>query len=211
MAASRIMAIGDIHGQHLKLEKMLARLAWQPNRGDTLIFLGDFIDYGPQSAAVVNTVSDLVTEYPLEVIALMGDHDRMFLDFISGKTNRSISQGQEATVRSYQAPGAELTCEQLLFFRNLYTYYETDSYIFVHAGLRPGLSLAAQTPGDLVGIQDDFLNSDYDFGRTVVFGHTPQNRKPLVAPGRLGLDTGAALGGPLTAVVLPEMKFISVE
>lgn len=211
MAASRIMAIGDIHGHHLKLEKILLKLGWQSGQGDMLVFLGDYIDYGPHSAAVVETVSDLVTEYPQEVVALMGDHDRLFLDFISGKTSLPISKEQEATVRSYQASGAELTCEQLLFFRNLSPYYETEDYIFVHAGLRPGQTLAQQTLEDLIGIRAEFLNSTYDFGRTVVFGHTPQNGKPLVAPGRLGLDTGAARGGPLTAVVLPEMKFVSVD
>ena len=77
MVASRIIAIGDIHGQHSKLEQLLVKLAWQPNRGDLLIFLGDYIDYGPHSSSVVETVSDLVTEHPLEVVALMGDHDRI--------------------------------------------------------------------------------------------------------------------------------------
>lgn len=211
MGTGRYFVIGDIHGQVEKLEQLLASLPWRSGQGDLLIFLGDYIDYGPQSAAVVNLVSGLVVRHPEEVIALRGDHEEKFLNFISGRAKLDQSCGQEATVRSYQSLGlgGKFSSEHLFFLRNLRSFYQAGDYVFVHAGLRPGVALEDQNSEDLLSIGEDFLSSDYDFGYTVVFGHTPQARA-LVAPGRLGLDTGAAQQGPLTAVILPDMEFKSV-
>jgi serine/threonine protein phosphatase 1 len=120
--------------------------------------------------------------------------------------------GLRATLNSYHCAAGGLTAARahLDFFRNLPLYHETEAYIFVHAGLRPEVPLAEQDPEDLVWIREPFLNSGYDFGRTVVFGHTPLE-EPLVASGRLGLDTGAVFGGPLTAAILPDGDLVMVE
>ncbi len=210
MTERRFFVVGDIHGSYEKLKAILAHLDWSPGGGDQLIFLGDYIDRGPQSYEVVQTVAELADRHP-EVIALKGNHESMFLDFITGQGETQLfANGLSATVRDYCRSGRGLSADHLRFYRGLRLCHETEDYIFVHAGLVPGLPLDRQSPHDLLWVRDEFLLSDYDFGKTVVFGHTPF-KEPFIAPGRLGLDTGAVFGGPLTAVVLPEMRFIYAE
>lgn len=206
----RIIAIGDIHGCYDKLKKMLGRLEWSPGSGDTLVFLGDYIDRGPRSYEVVDCLVNLAAASE-RVICLMGNHERMFLDFISGRTVPSLyANGISATVRDYCTEGHEMNAAHLTFLRGLRLFYETEDYIFVHAGMLPGLPVERQDEQDLLWIRDKFLQSDHDFGKTVVFGHTPF-KEPFAAPGRLGIDTGAAYGGPLTAIILPEERFVYID
>lgn len=210
MTDRRFFVVGDIHGSYEKLKAILANLDWSPQSGDQLIFLGDYIDRGPQSYEVVETVAELADRHP-EVIALKGNHESMFLDFITGQSEPQLfANGLAATIRGYCRPENELSPAHLRFYRDLPLSHETEDYIFVHAGLTPGIPLAQQSPHDLLWVRDEFLLSDYDFGKTIVFGHTPF-KEPFIAPGRLGLDTGAVFGGPLTAAVLPEMRFIYAE
>jgi len=205
----RIFVVGDIHGCHDKLTALLPQMDWKPDSGDLLLFLGDYIDRGPSSYSVVETILELSDQAPNDVITLMGNHEKMFLDFLNGEEMPNIfSNGMAATVRDYCRDNRELSADHLMFYRNLRLFYETDDYIFVHAGLMPGKALEEQSLTDLLWIREPFLNSAYDFGKTVVFGHTPF-KAPFMAPGRLGLDTGAVYGGPLTCCVLPEMRFIS--
>jgi len=208
MSGQRIFAVGDIHGCYAKFNQMMGRLDWSPQNGDLLLFLGDYIDRGPQSFEVVESLIELKDKWPAQVITLLGNHEQMFLDFVGGLAIPDLfANGLAATVRDYCRPDHELSAAHLTFMRGLLHYYESDDYIFVHAGLAPGVSLAEQSLQDLLWIREPFLNSDYDFGKTVVFGHTPF-KKPHQAPGRLGLDTGAVFGGPLSAVLLPEMRFV---
>ncbi|MDY6852862.1 MAG: serine/threonine protein phosphatase, partial [Thermodesulfobacteriota bacterium] len=95
------------------------------------------------------------------------------------------------------------------FLESLAHYYETEDYIFVHAGLRDGILIEDQDPHDLLWIRDEFISSDYDHGKRVIFGHTPF-REPLVQPNKIGIDTGAVFGGRLTCLELPGLKFYSV-
>ena len=101
---------------------------------------------------------------------------------------------------------ARIAAEHLDFFRSLRLYYETEAYIFVHAGLRPKVPLASQEPEDMLWIRDKFIYSKYDFGKPVVFGHTPLE-KPLVEHNKIGIDTGAVYGNALTCVQLPDLVF----
>lgn len=211
MESRRIYAVGDIHGCYQKLKTMMSRLDWRPGQGDLLVFLGDYIDRGPQSYEVVEMLIDLQGQAPDEVITLMGNHERMFLDFITGQVLPPLfANGMAATVLDYCRGDNDMSEAHMGFYKDLRYYYETEDYIFVHAGLMPGRSLDDQELMDLLWIREPFLQSDYDFGKTVVFGHTPFIN-PMVAPGRLGLDTGAVYGGPLTAVVLPELKFVYAD
>ena len=211
MAEQRIIAVGDIHGSYHKLKTLLSRLEKEAGADDILLFVGDYIDRGPHSFEVVETISELADKKPRQIITLMGNHERMFLDFIDGQYSPPLfSNGLDATIRNYCLTDNEMSKAHLQFYRHLKLFHETDDHIFVHAGLLPGRTLEQQEPHDLIWIREPFLQSDYDFGKTVVFGHTPF-KAPLVAPGRLGLDTGAVYGGPLTAVILPEMKFITAE
>ncbi|MCL2028823.1 MAG: serine/threonine protein phosphatase [Deltaproteobacteria bacterium] len=210
MKERRYFVVGDIHGCYLKLKKLLERVDWTPDGDDLLIFLGDYIDRGPQSYEVVDTLADLSSK-ARNVVTLMGNHEDMFLKFLSGEISPSLyDNGLSATVRDYTRTGRALTSKHLQFLRGLAPLFETDRHVFVHAGLRPGQPAASQSLEDLLWIRDDFLQSDHDFDRLVVFGHTPF-KQPFLAPGRLGLDTGAVFGGPLTCAVLPELRFISVD
>jgi serine/threonine protein phosphatase 1 len=95
------------------------------------------------------------------------------------------------------------------FLKELRLYYETADHIMVHAGLRHGVPLEDQTPDDLVWIREEFIYSEQDFGKRVIFGHTPFVR-PLVLPNKIGIDTGAVYGNQLTCLILPDMEFVSV-
>ena len=95
------------------------------------------------------------------------------------------------------------------FLKELHPYYETTDYIMVHAGLRYGIPLEHQTPDDLVWIREEFIYSEQDFGKRVIFGHTPFVR-PLVLPNKIGIDTGAVYGNQLTCLILPDLEFVSV-
>jgi serine/threonine protein phosphatase 1 len=95
------------------------------------------------------------------------------------------------------------------FFEELRLYYETPDYLFVHGGLKPGVALAEQVEQDLLWIRGDFIASMADFGKKVVFGHTPF-RQPLLMPNKIGIDTGAAYGNRLTCLKLPAEEFVAV-
>ena len=103
----------------------------------------------------------------------------------------------------YPVPPAHLE-----FIKSLHLYYQTDDYIFVHAGLRKKVPLESQKTIDLLWIRDEFIFSDFDFGKRVIFGHTPF-KEPLVQINKIGIDTGAVYGNRLTCVQLPEIKFFS--
>lgn len=211
----KIFAVGDIHGCLGKLENLMEMI--RPDRGqDTLIFLGDYIDRGPDSRGVVDFILDLQKGYA-GVVCLMGNHEEMFLDYIRDQSNRDIYflNGGKATLKSYGRGADEPVREEdfpeahLRFFRALLPYYETGNYIFVHAGLRPGIPLEKQSREDLIWIRRDFIFGPGESEKTVVFGHTPF-RSPYADSRRIGIDTGAVFGGPLTCLELPAMKYHQV-
>jgi serine/threonine protein phosphatase 1 len=209
MGEHRIFAVGDIHGCRTKLDRLMEVIDWRPERREELVFLGDYIDRGPDSFGVVETVMELKARYRDRVTLLMGNHEHMFVNFITGRESLVLTaNGVAWTMRSYGSNGP-FPVAHLDFYQSLRLYYETEDHIFVHAGLRPGRPLAGQTVEDVLWIRDDFLDSDHDFGKTVVFGHTPF-KEPYIIPGRAGLDTGAVFGGPLTCLEVLEGRLISV-
>ncbi|MDR1576783.1 MAG: serine/threonine protein phosphatase [Deltaproteobacteria bacterium] len=199
MEEPRIFAVGDIHGCRLKLDRLLAKIDWRPENQEKLIFLGDYIDRGPDSFGVVETVLGLQSLHPQEIIFLKGNHEQMFTNFITGREELTLtSNGVAWTMKSY-LENNPFPLAHFQFYQDLLLYYETAHHIFAHAGLRPRVPLERQREIDLLWIREEFLESDYDFGKTVVFGHTPF-RQPFICPGRAGLDTGAVFGGPLTCL-----------
>lgn len=190
----RLLAVGDIHGCLEQLRALMARVA--PTQNDQVVFLGDYVDRGPDSRGVLDFLRDFGRSFPHSVF-LKGNHEAMFLDFLSGRDRLSfLANGGQQTLESYG--GDEIPADHLRFLDNLRLYHETADFIFVHAGMRPGLPPARQTEEDLLWIRNEFLNSNYNWGKTVVFGHTPQSNGPLLQPGRMGLDTGAVYGRALT-------------
>jgi serine/threonine protein phosphatase 1 len=213
----KIFAIGDIHGCLSKLEKLISLLKSRIDRdNDTLLFIGDYIDRGPDSRGVVDFVLDLKEKFTRSVF-LLGNHEDMFLNYINHREAGYMffMNGGDATATSYGSRDpndrGEITVpkDHMEFFTTLLPFYETESYIFVHAGLRPGIPLKEQVEEDLIWIRHEFIRSSYDFGKTVVFGHTPL-LEPLVEPSKIGIDTGAVYGGLLTCVELPAQRIYQV-
>jgi len=193
---ARLLAFGDIHGCRVQLRALLDTVA--PSEQDQLVFLGDYIDRGPDSAGVVDDLLEL-RKRGLHCVFLRGNHEQMLLDVLAGGDPATfLFNGGGKTMANYRARGAwPPPPDHLAFFEQLPVLYATGRFIFAHAGLRPGLPLAEQSPDDLLWIRAEFLDSSYDWGNTVVFGHTPRE-EPLLMEKRIGLDTGCVYGGQLT-------------
>jgi serine/threonine protein phosphatase 1 len=211
-----IYAIGDIHGCLSHLENLFDLINPDLDRHQ-LVFMGDYIDRGPNSAGVVDFIINLKKKYnPENIICLMGNHERMFLDYLEGKDEMLfLMNGGVTTTASYWGEYGDrlnrrLPPDHWQFYDTLRLFYEIDDYIFVHAGLKPGVALYEQQEEDLLWIRKEFISSDYNFGKRVIFGHTPM-RAPYVQKNKIGIDTGAVYGNKLTCVVLPEEKFYSVS
>ncbi len=224
----RVYAIGDIHGRADLLDQLLAAIAADvvrhPGPGRlTLVFLGDYVDRGPESRGVVGRLlAGPPAGHPLagsEWVALRGNHEETVLRFLDdpGEGPGWFRNGGLETVRSYAggiAPGDEdrpaalrallgrtLPEDHRRFLARMPLSYTEGDYLFVHAGLRPGVAIAEQDPDDLLWIRDAFIGSDESFGKMVVHGHTIAET-PEVRPNRIGIDTGAYRTGRLTALVL---------
>jgi serine/threonine protein phosphatase 1 len=225
-----VIAVGDVHGRLDLLGSLWAKIEGTARasaaRERSLIFLGDYVDRGLQSRQLVDR---LLAGFPgFDSVFLKGNHDETLLQFLDdpqlGEVWRNF--GGLETLRSYgvqHRPGgswsqtraefsARIPDAHLKFFQSLRLYYAIGDYLFVHAGVRPGLALEHQTEHDLLWIRDEFLNSTMSFGRIVVHGHTPE-RQPVVRPNRIGIDTGAYMTGALTALVLEgsTQRFLSTE
>lgn len=227
----RIYAVGDIHGRFDLLEELLSdirRDLKQSRPARTIeIFLGDYVDRGPQSREVV----DWMIEAPPiadERICLLGNHEDILLhalDDTSAMANWLFNGGGE-TLLSYgvqeRALGGEsglielqqgfrttLPSAHLEFLASLRRSVAIAPYLFVHAGIRPGRAIEDQDPVDLVWIREPFLHSNADFGCIVVHGHTPVMH-PEVRRNRINIDTGAVFSGCLTCAVLEgtELRFL---
>lgn len=195
-AAGRLLAVGDIHGCLHHLERLMSQV--RPTPVDRVVFLGDYIDRGPDSRLVLDYLIDFGRRFPRTVF-LKGNHEEMFLDFIAGRNQMLyFLNGGETTLANYQ-DGEKLRIPQahLDFMAGLRLFFESDRFIFVHAGLRPGLPLHEQSEKDLLWIREEFLHSDYDWGKSVVYGHTPR-LSTLLTPNRIGVDTGAVYGRVLS-------------
>ena len=226
-----IYAIGDIHGQITMLLELLTIIRNRPLReADQLVFLGDYIDRGEDSRAVVQAMIDLSREHD-NVVFLRGNHEQLMLDARDGPPPEPadtegymthspammiwLQNGGIDTLLNYNV--TDLSCwwdaipqTHWQFIRDTQIEHVTERYHFVHAGLLPP---GKNWEGDFwdrqvdprIWIREPFLSTRHVFnGRTVVFGHTPQRTgRPLISRNKIGLDTGAVFGGPLTAAAFP--------
>ncbi|SKA37256.1 serine/threonine protein phosphatase 1 [Enhydrobacter aerosaccus] len=234
-AGEAVYAVGDIHGRFDLLQDILQRISsdarqYPRDSARTLIFLGDYIDRGPESRSVVEALLD----DPLPgfaTVRLLGNHEEAFLAFLDGRSDGRdwLAFGGLETLMSYGVPlrGAPQNSDVMAslrlsliscvpgrhtnLLRSCKLYHRTGDYIFVHAGVRPGVPLEQQNATDMLWIRDTFLNSRNPLPEyTVVHGHTicdrPQDRR-----GRINIDTGAFASGRLTCLVLRESdrRFIS--
>ncbi len=212
----RVYAIGDIHGCADRLWALHAAiaddLAARPILHPLLVHVGDYVDRGPDSAAVVQRLAAGDPLPGLPTVNLMGNHERTMIDALDGAgasaTDWMISGGREALASWGGDPDAprstwraHLPETDMAFLRNLALRHQVGGYLFVHAGIRPGVALAAQADQDLLTIRNSFLYSEQDFGIVVVHGHTPRIA-PEIRFNRIGIDTGAVFNGKLTCAVL---------
>ena len=204
--------IPDIHGCAKTLRALIEEMI-QPSKHDWLYFLGDYIDRGPDTFKVIEYLIDLKKKGS-NLIFLKGNHEELLENYLAGidRSNFLLNGGQQ-TLESYLKENQQSTVaipeKHLDFYNSLDYYHETEKYIFVHAGLKDKIPLASQNVSDLLWIRKNFIKSKYDFGKQVVFGHTPF-RQPLVLPNKIGIDTGAGYGKKLTCVKLPDLLFYGV-
>jgi serine/threonine protein phosphatase 1 len=211
---NRTFAIGDIHGCLDKLEDLISLI--DPGPEDCLIFLGDYIDRGDSVSGVIDFLIDLAGRVPC--VFLRGNHEDMFITFLEFGSNRTVffANGGMKTVESYVKNERLTSNDQVarmlpdahrVFLSNLKWYHEDDDYLYVHAGIKPGIVIEKQDRYDLIWIRDEFIFSPTGIKKKVIFGHTPFAR-PMVKPDKIGIDTGAVYGGVLTAIELPGETFI---
>ncbi len=171
----------------------------------TFVFLGDYIDRGPESSGVIRYVIDLQSRLRDRVIALKGNHEEIALGVVDGTTPADywFAQGGAATLRSYGVDSAQaLPGAHVDWLRSLPLSYDDGRRFFVNAGIDPEKPLDAQHQRDLLWIREPFLSDERDYGRLIVHGHTPSaTGTPDLRSNRLNVDTGAVFGGPLTAAV----------
>lgn len=204
---------------------------------DQLILVGDYIDRGKDNKKVVSLVRELVN---CGAIALKGNHDQMFLDYVKFPNNyinvyNYLRNGGETTLRNYiedfdtyqwhdetyKSWADEimmLHSEDVSFMDDeLRWYYETDEYIFVHAGINPHLKdWKFSTTEDFIWIRDQFLNHDHQHNKTIIHGHTPVvnlHRKHDIFFGnkKIGIDGACAYGGQLNCLEIKDGKFTQYE
>jgi serine/threonine protein phosphatase 1 len=213
----RIYAVGDVHGCLDQLKAVHALIAddlsERPVREPLLLHLGDYVDRGSDSAGVVARLADRMAVPDMPTVNLMGNHEHMMLDAIASGEAEAVelwlANGGTESLLSWGVPrsaqpqdwASYLPVPHLLFLRDLAPRHEAGGYLFVHAGVRPGVPLERQSRHDLIWIREPFLSAKGSFGAVVVHGHTPRP-EPVVRPNRIGVDTGAVMGGALTCVVL---------
>lgn len=224
-----IYAIGDIHGRLELLEQTLERIEADGGPEAPIVFLGDYVDRGADSRAVIDMLIDGKTAgKPWRFIK--GNHDRMFEWFMQSPPRHDPHLlvgyhwlhdrlGGIETLASYDVVFEDRTRLQdvhadalgkvphrhVRFLQNCEIAIHHGPLFFCHAGVRPGVNLAEQIENDLLWIRDEFMTSDLDHGALVVHGHTPV-KTPLHAGNHVNLDTGAAYTGPLTAA-----RFVGTE
>jgi serine/threonine protein phosphatase 1 len=234
-AGRAVYAIGDVHGRLDLLDDLLARIRRDADRhpadkARSLVFLGDYIDRGSESRGVIERL--LADPLPgFGTVRLMGNHEEAMLAFLDGESDGLdwLSFGGLETLMSYGVPlrslprtGEAVEALRLAlteavppshvkFVRACALHHSVGDYLFVHAGVRPGIPLDRQTSTDLMWIRDDFLRARAPLpGRVVVHGHTicdlPQNLGH-----RINIDTGAFVSGRLTSLALRggERRFLS--
>jgi len=222
-AGQRVYAIGDIHGRDDLFAQVVDLIrADHAARGPaqlTLVLLGDLVDRGPQSSAVVERAINLRAEFP-GMRFLIGNHEECFLAALGGDVRRLryfMRIGGEATIRSYWKDDASfgsasfeevaerlphlVPADHVQFLGEGEDFIEIGDYVFVHAGIRPGVPLEKQSLTDLRWIRDEFLDSLSDHGRMIVHGHSITN-EPDEQANRIGIDIGAFRSGSLAALGL---------
>lgn len=199
-------AVGDIHGAHDLFAELLAdihRDADLRGGGARIVFVGDYIDRGPDSRGVVEALMAGPTRPGEEWICLSGNHEQLMVEAPHAETSAAhwMKQGGDTTLASF---GGTIPQDVLAWCAALPACFDDGERLFVHAGIRPGVPLEEQTRRDMLWIRSEFHESTADHGRLIVHGHTPDPNGPVVLPNRINLDTGVYFTGVLTAAAFDD-------
>ncbi len=226
---TRIYAIGDIHGREDLLALLLNWIEGDVqsagSKHTVLVFLGDYVDRGPHTPDVLERLIAGFT-FMQETVFLRGNHEETLLNFLNSEaigwswfkyggleTLQSYGVAVSADLEEATACSEKLSKELSLIFppehknflQHLEIQWSDSDYMFVHAGVRPGVALVDQSDYDMMWIRDDFLNSSEDFGKIIVHGHTIEP-DPVIKVNRIGIDTGAFESDRLSCLVLEDNK-----
>jgi len=203
------IAIGDIHGMADKFDQLLERVhgylaEHHPHEPFRFVFLGDYIDRGPDSAKVLYTLQALQKD---GAICLRGNHEELLIRSCRSASDLIVflRNGGVETFASLETE--ERIIDAMAWAASLPLTHEDERRLFVHAGMRPAVPIDRQRPQDLLWIRSAFLDYPGPFPKYVVHGHSPTllmpegGRQPQVLPHRCNLDTGAVYGGPLSAAI----------
>jgi len=219
-------AIGDVHGSLKYLQALIEKCLAYAEEQQTLphfIFLGDYVDRGSQSREVLSCLQHLpeILGSGSKVTCLRGNHDQMFIDAVLHRDiDGWLSNGGDETLNSYAREPSNLRYDPLLkiygplmgahakWLDTLPLSFEDEYRFYCHAGIRPGVPLDRQEPHDLLWIRHEFLVFKHRHPKLIVHGHSPTMSGPDLRINRLNLDTGACMGGKLTAAVFNDTQAV---
>jgi serine/threonine protein phosphatase 1 len=188
-----------------------------PNvKEDKLVMLGDFIDRGEQSWELVNEVKTMQEKYGSDhVVLLRGNHEQMAIDYVLHNDINWLHNGAHSTLESFKRNNDSIE-NYIDFFMGLPLYHEDEKFIYVHGGIKPGVSMSKQKENDLLWIRDEFYSIPNTTGKIVVFGHTPtisrwSKSQPVWLDNNLALDTGCVFGGALSALEIENGKVLRIH
>lgn len=209
MVEMKTIVIGDVHGCYNELKELIATLEAEGEykRGiDKLVFLGDYIDRGDDSRLVIEFVRKLQEEND-NVIALMGNHEDMLLNYIDRTDDSWTWNGHVSTLNSYKGFNNQFK-KDVQWMRSLPLYHEDEHFVYVHAGIDPYKPMEEQTRNTLLWVREPFIYGLQEYHKSVIFGHTPsitldEEWKPVrTFTNNIDIDTGCVYGGALTALII---------
>ncbi|MGH7823736.1 MAG: metallophosphoesterase family protein [Candidatus Binatia bacterium] len=213
--------IGDIHGCCDELACLIEHLPMAES--DRIVFLGDYVDRGPDSNGVISYLLDLAGQTSNELVFLKGNHEDMFLAYLGlpGQYgDMFLYNGGGATLASYGITNHPASGDTVLpqlppahveFLRKLRPYYLADRVLCVHAGVHPLKTLEEQTETETLWIRNEFIYNRHRLPYTVIFGHTPQREILFDLPYKIGIDTGLVYGNKLSCIDVQEKTVFQIE
>jgi serine/threonine protein phosphatase 1 len=214
--------IGDIHGCFAEVACLMENLPLA--QSDRIVFLGDYVDRGPDSKGVISYLLNLSQQVSNEIIFLKGNHEDMFLAYLGLPGHYGdmfLYNGGGATLASYgisptgiqggDEVSSRLPPGHLDFLRNLRSYEVEAGFLCVHAGVHPLKSLEEQTDVETLWIRHEFIFNRHRLPYTVIFGHTPQKEILFDLPYKIGIDTGLVYGNKLSCIELQEKVLFQVD
>lgn len=209
----RTIVIGDVHGCYNELKELILTLETEGEYNketDKLVFLGDYIDRGENSRKVIEFIRNLQKNNN-KVIALMGNHEDMLIDYLNMADNSWVWNGHTNTLDSYKGFEKQFD-DDVEWIKNLPLYHEDKYFIYVHAGIDPYKSMKKQDKNTLLWVREPFIYNEKEYRKQVIFGHTPTANismewKPVrTFANNIDIDTGCVYGGALTALIIDNDK-----